>query len=509
MFRWLCLNAAFRTQVRVAMLFIEFCLAVQIIVVSGLDYMRHGTLGDVYTINLIMLIFMAFLVWGVWSFLTKILTEPIERLTAMGVAMSKGETPDVSVYNNRTNCVGRVGKVLASFAISLQEQKAAEKAHAEAAAQAMRSNAELEKREGKTHAVVEELNRVMQMVARGDLSVRLSEDLFDGEFRPVREAFNASLIGLGSALAIVAESSNMIANGASEISTASDDLAKRTERQAASLGEVAASVKSIASGFKVTATNCSHASVETKDTLKKVKTASNGMEQTSGAMNSIKTSSDDIVQITRSVSDIAFKTNVLALNASVEAARAGEAGRGFAVVAKEVQSLAEQSAKAAEMIRDVLEVATAHVQEGVRLVAKTSGLLKDVEDGTEALADRVEVVSKATEEQAASLSEVSDAVSNMDGMTQQNAAMVEQSTAASHNLTTQTVKLRQTLGTFTIGSEQALKLEHKQTALLQNDRKEGMSLLPGGGQVIAHDEIQQDGKTLPTRSEDEAGWDHF
>ncbi|WP_282802944.1 methyl-accepting chemotaxis protein [Bombella apis] len=508
MFNWLYKSAPFRVQVRVAMLAIELYLAVQLLV-EGVGYVQSGIFSRVSIINMATLLFGMVLVWAVWFFLTKALTEPIEKLTAMGMGLSRGESPDLSLYDNRTNCVGRVGRMLASFALSLQEQKAAEKAHSEAVNKALETTEKLKEREARTHAVVEELNRVMQLLAQGNLSIRITSALFDGEFGPVREAFNESLTGLGGALSVVAESSNMIANGASEISTASDDLAKRTERQAASLGQVTASVKSIASGFKVTASNCSHASSETKATLEKVKTASNGMEQTSVAMNSIKTSSDDIVQITRSVSDIAFKTNVLALNASVEAARAGEAGRGFAVVAKEVQSLAEQSAKAADMIRDVLETATAHVQEGVRLVARTSGLLKDVEEGTEALADRVEVVSKATEEQARSLAEVSDAVSSMDGMTQQNAAMVEESTAASHNLTTQTVKLRQTLATFTIGSSQRLKLSHERPALpnetaAQTQPKSSTPMLSS-----QRGEIQQDGKILPTHSDDEAGWDHF
>lgn len=515
MFKWLYRDALFRVQVRVAMLAIEFYLAVQLLV-EGVGYLQKKQFDSVAFINVGTLVFGMLLVWGVWLFLTKALTEPVERLMGMGAALDEGYTPDISQYEGRKNCVGRLGKLLASLAVSLQEQKAAEKAHGEAANKAMEAMEELREREVRTHSVVEELNRALQRLAQGDLSIRIMSELFSGEFGPVREAFNGSLAGLGAALSAVAESSNMIANGASEISTASDDLAKRTERQAASLGQVTSFVKSISAGFQTTVSNCSYASNETRETLQKVKTASTGMEQTREAMNSIKTSSDDIVQITRSVSDIAFKTNVLALNASVEAARAGEAGRGFAVVAKEVQSLAEQSAKAADMIRDVLETATAHVQEGVRLVARTSGLLQDVEEGTEALAERVEVVTQATDEQARSLAEVSDAVSSMDGMTQQNAAMVEQSTAASHNLTTQALKLRETLATFTIGggTEHSALLGRSQLKALP---QEGAPAFSAGTKQKAaspllasrHGEIQQDGKILPTHSDDEDGWEHF
>lgn len=508
MFKWLYLNAPFRVQIRAAMLMVEVYLAIQILI-EATGYFLHESVTHMFILNMGALMFGEFLIFMVWIGITKVLTRPIENLTAMGEGLSKGEKPDVTPYLKRTNCVGRIGKVLTSFAVSLEEQKAAEKAHAEATEQAVQSSKVIEEREANTQAVIAELKAALQKVAQGDLSVRINSELFNGEFVPLREAFNHSIAGLGSALAVVAESSNMIANGASEISTASDDLAKRTERQAASLGQVAASIKTIASGFNTTATNCSEASSDTKNTLDKVKTATEGMGQTTTAMNSIKTSSDDIVQITRSVSDIAFKTNVLALNASVEAARAGEAGRGFAVVAKEVQSLAEQSAKAAEMIRSVLEVSTSHVQDGVNLVAKTSALLRDVEVGTEALAERVERVAASTDDQAKSLSEVSDSVGVMDGMTQQNAAMVEESTAASHNLTTQTVKLRQTLSTFNIGSEQPRQGQRSYAPSLQDDFRKSSSFLPYGRHGALQDAVQQDGRILPTKSPDEDGWDNF
>ncbi|GBQ05809.1 methyl-accepting chemotaxis protein [Saccharibacter floricola] len=508
MFKWLYLNAPFRVQIRAAMLMVEVYLAIQIIIEAA-GFFLHESIVHMFILNMGALMFGEVLIFLVWVGLTRVMTRPMEELTAMGEGLSKGETPDVTPYLNRTNCVGRIGKVLTSFAVSLEEQKAAEKAHAEATEHALQSSKVIEEREANTQAVIKELNGALQKVAQGDLSVRINSALFNGEFVPLREAFNHSIAGLGSALAVVAESSNMIANGASEISTASDDLAKRTERQAASLGQVAASIKSITSGFNETAVNCSEASGDTKNTLEKVKTATEGMGQTTAAMNSIKTSSDDIVQITRSVSDIAFKTNVLALNASVEAARAGEAGRGFAVVAKEVQSLAEQSAKAAEMIRSVLEVATTHVQSGVDYVAKTSALLHDVEVGTEALAERVERVSSATDDQARSLSEVSDSVGVMDGMTQQNAAMVEESTAASHNLTTQTVKLRQTLSTFNIGSEQPRQLQRSYAPEPQGDFRKNGTFLDHVSSRSSHDSVQQDGRFLPTKSSDEDGWDNF
>lgn len=476
----------FRGQARWALGAIQIYLLLQLVVETVDNLLIKKSHDWVSYFHIAVIVFGIILTFFVWRFLIFTQIRPIEVLSAMGEDIRNGKEPDLTAYEGSTNCVGRVGKLLASFSASMKEQS--------------KTNAAIKRQEENTHNVINELGRVLNILAQGNLAVRIEDNtLFSGEFEPVKNAFNTSVERLGHALRTVSESSNMIANGASEISTASDDLAKRTERQAASLGQVTSSVKAIALVFKDTATNCAHASEHTKDTLKKVEIASDEMNQTSEAMGAIKTSSDSIVQITRSVSDIAFKTNVLALNASVEAARAGEAGRGFAVVAKEVQSLAEQSAKAAEEIRAVLEEATTHVAEGVRLVDKTSALLKEVKDGTTALTSRIEDVTHATEEQSNSLSEVSEAVSSMDSMTQQNAAMVEESTAASHNLTTQTTKLRETLGVFVLV---------RSNSLLRDNYSSVQPMAPEIGHVTSSNNVLQDGRNLSLTSSDE-GWDHF
>jgi methyl-accepting chemotaxis protein len=258
---------------------------------------------------------------------------------------------------------------------------------------------------------------------------------------------------LQTSMQVVAANTAEIRSGAGEITQASDDLSKRTEQQAASLEETAAALDQITATVSKTAQGA-------RDARDVVATAKSDAEHSGSvvrdavsAMSQIETSSQQISQIIGVIDEIAFQTNLLALNAGVEAARAGDAGRGFAVVASEVRALAQRSAEAAKEIKALISTSSTQVEQGVELVAKAGQALERIATHVSEINRAVSVIAASAQEQAGELQQVNTAVNEMDKMTQQNAAMVEQSTAAAGSLTREAEDLLQKIGRFAIGAE--------------------------------------------------------
>lgn len=453
MMKWLNKDAPLRVKIRVAMLCLEAYLILQIII-EAVGYLIHEPVSHMFLMNMAALGVGQVIVFSLWYGMTHVVTKPIETLTAIGEQLGRGDVHADSTarFLDNKDCTGRLARVMVAFSKGVQEQ-AEDRARQEAmSAELKESLKRSEERDRQTHETIEVLGEGLAEMAKGDLRIRINGSIFDGEFAPLRDAFNHSAARLSEALRAVASNSDLIATGATEISTASDDLAKRTEKQASNLGQAAASVRTITDGVQRTALACAEASKETRHALDKVKTATDIMVKTTQAMDEIKKSSDAIGEIISVIDGIAFQTNVLALNAGVEAARAGDAGRGFAVVAQEVRSLAEQSAKSASEIKRLISLSADQVIKGVDLVQKTGHYLTDFAGSTQNSATRVEEISVSTQEQAQRLSEVTAAIGDMDQVTQQNAAMVEETTAASHNLTAETRTLAKTLSRFKIDS---------------------------------------------------------
>jgi methyl-accepting chemotaxis protein len=244
-----------------------------------------------------------------------------------------------------------------------------------------------------------------------------------------------------------------VRSGAGEITQASDDLSRRTEQQAASLEETAAALDQITATVRKTAENANAARDVVTTAKSDAERSGVVVRETVAAMTGIENSSKQIGNIIGVIDEIAFQTNLLALNAGVEAARAGDAGRGFAVVATEVRALAQRSADAAKEIKTLISASGTQVATGVKLVGETGIALGRIVEQVEQLNGLVRDIAGSAQEQATGLAEVNSAVNQMDQVTQQNAAMVEQSTAASHSLASEAEALGQLVGQFQIGGQ--------------------------------------------------------
>ena len=283
-------------------------------------------------------------------------------------------------------------------------------------------------------AGVNETRRVIAGLADGDLTQTMNGK-FQGAFAELQENVNATLSTLQETMREVRETTESIHGNSNELRVAGDDLAKRTEQQAAALEQTSAALDEITAVVQNSTSRAQEASImatEAKDN-----TARSGVvvRNAVDAMGRIEQASREISQIINVIDEIAFQTNLLALNAGVEAARAGEAGKGFAVVAQEVRELAQRSAKAAKDIKVLITKSGNEVQSGVKLVQETGEALGEIETRVLAINDHIHSIATSAREQSTGLQEVNIAINQMDQVTQQNAAMVEETSAATHKLT--------------------------------------------------------------------------
>ena len=298
---------------------------------------------------------------------------------------------------------------------------------------------------------VNSLASALQALANGDLAQTIPE-AFSPALEQVRIDFNEAAAKLCAAMRAVGDNASAIAAGSAEIRSAADDLARRTEHQAASVEETAAALEEITT----TVANSSLRADEAGSLVEKTRANAEHSGEIVGkaivAMGQIETSSGEIANIISVIDDIAFQTNLLALNAGVEAARAGEAGRGFAVVAQEVRELAQRTAVAAKEIKGLISTSGEQVKNGVSLVGETGTALAEIVKQVQDINTNVTAIVEGSREQAVGLKEINSAVNIMDEGTQKNAAMVEQSTAASHSLATEAEALFTLLRQFKTGA---------------------------------------------------------
>jgi methyl-accepting chemotaxis protein len=313
------------------------------------------------------------------------------------------------------------------------------------------ARSEQEKMKAEQDTVVEGLRVGLKRLADGDLTSTISEP-FASDYETLRSDFNLAMANLLDAMSSVVENAGMIRGEASEISNAADNLSHRTEKQAATLEETATALDQLTSSVSSAAEGANQASEMVASAKSNAEASGVIVQEAVEAMSEIESSSNQISKITSVIDDIAFQTNLLALNAGVEAARAGEAGRGFAVVASEVRALAQRSSEAAREINDLISKSGALVQRGVGLVGETGDALKGIVNSVSEIANNVSGIAESSREQSSGLAEINAAVNQLDQVTQQNAAMFEETTAASHALTREAENLNVTTSRFLIGS---------------------------------------------------------
>jgi methyl-accepting chemotaxis protein len=401
---------------------------------------------------------------AMWLIATQI-RRPLKTIISTMRQVAEGQL-DVDIpFVSKCDEVGDMARAVQVF-----KQNAVERARLETEAVANRAGAEAERERAAAERakvaaeqaeVVRRLGDGLKDLAGGDLIVRLGEG-FSPTYAQIRDDFNEAIDKLKTTILTVVESAGAIKTGAQEISTASDDLSLRTGQQAARLEETAATLSEVTATVKKSAEGASHARQLVTAADADAKKSAVVVRQAVEAMSTIAESSQQIGQIIGVIDEIAFQTNLLALNAGVEAARAGEAGRGFAVVASEVRALAQRSADAAKEIKALIFDAAGQVDVGVKLVAETGRSLERIMAQVTEVNVVVSGIAAGAQEQSTALQEVNGTIEQMNLVMQQDAAMVEQSTAAGHSLSEESSKLAQLVGRFLVGrpaSKEALRDE--------------------------------------------------
>ncbi|MBD9374036.1 HAMP domain-containing protein [Rhizobium sp. ARZ01] len=383
--------------------------------------------------------------------------KPLTGLVNDVEKLSGGDYADPVSGQERSDETGAVAKALEGFRHQLADTKRLE---AEAESHRQMSEAERNRSEEERQAsgalqrdIVSRLADGLARLSSGELSYRLSGE-FPGEYAKIKTDFNSAMVSLEETIQTVNASVANIGNGTGEISNGAADLSHRTEQQAASLEETAAALDELTSQVNSSAENARVAAQSVATASDDAGKSGEVVQKAIAAMKGIEKSSSEISNIIGVIDEIAFQTNLLALNAGVEAARAGEAGKGFAVVAQEVRELAQRSANAAKEIKNLINASETQVREGVDLVGKAGSALEKIAEQVMQINGLIRQISGSASEQAVGLKEINSAVNQMDQVTQQNAAMVEETTAASVALNEEARTLQSLVARFRTGQGQ-------------------------------------------------------
>ncbi|MFB2553527.1 methyl-accepting chemotaxis protein [Ciceribacter sp. sgz301302] len=387
---------------------------------------------------------------GLW-FLRRRAILPLGRISDYMRLLSKGDYSQDVPMTARADEIGSMAQSVDVFRLAAMERQRLREEMEEGR---RTSEAERVGRERLNAQAAADLQEVVETLGAGlkrlsECNIRMTIDTpFAAQFEQLRHDFNQSIATFQSTLENVLAKTALVAGNSREMRAAADSLSKRTEQQAAALEQTAAALEEVTATVRASVDHTGETRALVKEARTCATTSSDVVRDAIDAMTRIETGSREIASIIGVIDGIAFQTNLLALNAGVEAARAGDAGKGFAVVAQEVRELAQRSARAASEISSLIDKASTEVGTGVRLVGETGSALRRIEDFVSQIDTKIDAIAMASREQSTGLSEISTAVNAIDQMTQQNAAMVEETSAVSQSLADNSDDLNELVGRF-------------------------------------------------------------
>jgi methyl-accepting chemotaxis protein len=411
------------------------------------------TIRAIVTMAILMSSGLALVMLGGFVFVNGSVVRPLERLGDAMTRLARGDLQVQAPGGDRRDEIGGMARAVQVF-----KDLGLEKLKLETASEGQRAVAEQERLKGEQERtrVAEEQAKVVSSIgaglaklATGDLTHRLPTP-FAREYEGLRQDFNGAVEQLQSAMSAVIQRTYGLTSGVGEIGRASEDLARRTERQAAQLEQTATAVSQATDAMRQAALGAGEARKIVSEATEDSARSGDVVSAAASAMTAIESSARQIGQIIGVIDEIAFQTNLLALNAGVEAARAGDAGKGFAVVASEVRALAQRSAEAAKEIKALVLASGQQVERGVDQVAETGRLLSRVSDQVAKINRLVLQIAVSADEQAKNLHNINQAVKEMDQVTQQNAAMVEEASTATQGVKDETEALASLIGAFRV-----------------------------------------------------------
>ena len=398
---------------------------------------RSQTNANLINVLLIGFLMLSATVTVTFVAMNQLITAPLQKLNGAMLAVAAHDYSASVEFQNRKDEIGQMAGTLDSFRTTLESEQLARKAR----------HIEQEQRT----ELFEQLTSALSKLAAGQVDCPIDVAKFENLDKAqvaVCHNFNDVLDNLASMLSTVSNAANSVNSSAKEISTVAVDQSRRSEAQAATLEESAAAIEEISNSMQKTAEHAARANDTISLNQAQAQAGGAVVDRTMNAMRNIEKSSQQITTIIGVIDEIAFQTNLLALNAGVEAARAGEAGRGFAVVASEVRALAQRASDSANEIKDLITKSTEQVAEGSELATEAGAALEEIIKGIGQLSNLVSEIASGSRTQANSLAEIKDGVVELDRVTQQNAAVIEESAAASQALTNEASLMIDALGVF-------------------------------------------------------------